>query len=102
MITVALVGLFVSILVYFSVWAARLAITKVEARWHDVYEQYKSSDAKPDTHGWPPHLYPFPGLIGGGSPEAHNFGFQAPLWLPIVFIVGWFVLVCYALASMLP
>ncbi|HTR38339.1 MAG TPA: hypothetical protein VMH80_20660 [Bryobacteraceae bacterium] len=102
MVTVAAVALLVSLAICFSVWAARAAITKVEARWHDLYPEYGPSPNKTDTHGSPKDVFPFPGLIGGGNPKAHSAGFQAPLFLPIFFVLGWSFLLCYAVGAALP
>jgi hypothetical protein len=141
MLVTAGVGFCVSIFIYLSVWAARVAIDELEGRWFDLYEAYRkhtprlfvafvtrwrllnicsglssvfcfrwlkllledksynpARDKKETTHGTPPkdNGLGLPGLIGGGSPQAHRFGFQAPSFLPLVFVVGWFFLFYYA------
>src|ERR1700722_1658046 len=51
LIVLALVGLFVSALVYVSVGAARIAIANIEDKWLTVNEDYQVKPGKPNTNG---------------------------------------------------
>jgi hypothetical protein len=88
-VAVALVGLWVSLGVYVSVSAARIAIEELERKWQVLYQEYVRV-ATPATF-----VPPLPGMTGGGSALAHRLGFWAPAALPIGFIAAWVVLIIF-------
>lgn len=92
-VTVALVGLWVSLGVYISVSAARIAIEEIEKQWLALYQEYTKA-AKPNQY-----VPSLPGMTGGGSALAHRWGFWAPAALPIGFIAAWVLLIVFWLRS---
>jgi len=76
------------ILALFGLVLARLAINKMEKKWHNGCGWAYQSGEKTDTHG--PHL---PALAGGGRPFAHLLGYGAPL---LIFMTAWAILLMYA------
>ena len=86
MVVIALVGFFISVFVWIGVKAAQIALKELEDKWLAQHREYKTS-AAPKTHG--PDL---PGIIGGGSPSAHNWGHLAPIALPASFAATWAIL----------
>ena len=104
----AFTGIVVSMAVYLSIRAARLAISELENRWHELHDSYapkgtfewwpwyrnylKGRETAHKTHG--PLL---PGLIGGGHPAAHWLGFYAPTYLPVLLVLVWVFLLVDAL-----
>jgi hypothetical protein len=98
LLVLAFVGLLVSFFVYLGVWAARVAIENLEGdynwlRDHSTYGPGSDAENKDDTYR------SLPGIIGGGSPLAHGWGFQAPIFLPLIFIIAWATLIVYVLAN---
>jgi hypothetical protein len=112
MIVIAAVGFFVSAFVLMSVWAATLAMHELETKWRAINGQQpkiedkiswiKSLRSLLTTKATSPdektHCGELPGLTGGGDPLAHQFGLNAPLILPPVFIVAWLFLGLYSLS----
>lgn len=86
MAIIGLIGLAVSVFVWIGVKAAQGALRELEAKWLSDHKEYRST-SPPKTHG--PQL---PGLIGGGSPQAHNSGHLAPIALPVSFASAWTIL----------
>jgi hypothetical protein len=119
MIVIAAVGLFVSAFVYMSVFAATVAIAELDAWWSKVcyFKEPDSENSKAQLPWWKrpwnflfptarpkneaTHSGSLPGLIGGGTAHAHNYGLIAPRALPIVFIVAWCWLLTYELCTVI-
>jgi hypothetical protein len=85
MIVICLVGFAVSVFVWIGVKAAQIALKEIEEKWCAEHPEYNRAATK--THG--PDL---PGIIGGGSRSAHNWGHLAPIALPASFGTAWGIL----------
>jgi hypothetical protein len=88
MVFLAVIGWLVSLLVYVSVLAARLAQEEFQARWLDKHEEYgtdhssKRNDSYRHTHG--PH---YPGILAAGLRDIFKLGLTASLGLPLAFVL---------------
>jgi hypothetical protein len=115
MFVIAVLGFLVSGCVYLSVWAARLAANEIEDKWwklnnpdsprpapaisfrYLLFGKYAGGKIVDNMNKLAKtHVGELPGLCGGGTSWAKQFGFHAPAALPIILTVAWGILAAYS------
>jgi len=100
LLVLASVGMLVSVVIFFSVRAADVAIKALDEKWRERNLQHEAVPGGSGSSGNDP--FGLPGLTGGGTPlDTHKRGFKAAQFLPWITVLAWLALAANSVYELL-